>query len=519
LKQTLNAPLSSIFPDLPHWAALPLPILKDIRVAAVPAIWGIAILVLGALFFRQPLGINGLTIHAIACSAIAALIAGHDFLYRTASWNMALPVSRGRVWRQRMMIAGMAMLPVIAVAFFMDWFPLFFSGSYVIPMSWRRVGDLFIEPAITALCLAPWLTLVSRSPLFGTVFSTGAMVLVFIISASLFELFGVNEPQQAAATFAQYAMPCIWIFGVVMGWRKFMILEAIEGSAKAGTITRSATTQRVRRTSATWQLFKKEIMLQRFPLGLAALAIGLVFLLKNEHATLWTLVYPVALVVLMASVSSADERQLGTAEWQVVMPMGFWKQWLIKLSTTWTLAFVVGLMLPIAVLFYKTGELQKIENLDSLTAIPILAAGSFLFVAVTMYVSSLCDSGLKAVMAAMLVNVLAAYMIAQSFMGYTNFLWTSGFVTTTEKGQFVFHDGEMTRSPESTEWWTHVEYWPFLISILGAISLALFFAARNHRYAERGLGRVLRQLVGFAVYEFIILGSAFAFWNWYTWLH
>jgi hypothetical protein len=433
---------------------------------------------------------------------------------------MALPVSRGRVWYERMVTAVFAMLPVIAVAFLMDWFPLLLGNSYNMPpMSWRRFAGFFIEPAVTALCLAPWLTLVSRSPLFGTVFSTGAMVFVFIFSATLFEFFGVSDPQQTAAAFAQYAMPCIWIFGAVMGWRKFINLEAIEGAAAISKATRSRAAEPIRRGAAVWQLFKKEIMLQRLPLGLAALAMGLVFLLKNEHATLWTLVYPVALVVLMASVSSAEERQIGTAEWQVALPVAFWKQWLIKLSATWLLAFVVGLLLPIAVLFYKTGELQKIENLDSLTAIPALAAGSFLFVAVTMYVSSLCNSGLKAVMAAMVVNVSVAYAIGQLFMRYTSFLWTSGFVTTTESGQFVFHDGEMTRSPESTQWWTHVEYWPFLMSIIGAIGLALFFAARNHRYAERGLGRVLRQVVGFAVYEFIVLGSAFTFWNWYTWLH
>lgn len=524
MKQTLNAPITSILPDLPRWAALPLPVLKDVRVAAAPAICGIAAIVLATLFLRQPfsLGWTGVAIHSITCSAIAAMVFGQDFMYRTAAWSLALPIARTRVWRQRMLIAALAMLPVTILGFLVDWGMFAFGTNYhVEPNAWFNFGIALLEPALTALCMAPWLTLISRSPLFGTIFSIGTLYGVFIVSLALFRLLGFDEPEQTAGEFGMYAMPCIWIFGAVMGWRKFMTLEAIEGTAAVSNskATRARAAQPIRRGGAAWQLFKKEIMLQRVPLGLAALAMGLVFLLKNEQAELWTLVYPVALVVLMASVSSAEERQIGTAEWQVVLPMAFWKQWLMKFSVTWLLAFVVGLMLPIAVLFYKTGELQEIENLDSLTATPILAAGSFLFVAVTMYVSSLCNSGLKAVMAAMVVNVLVAYMLTQSFLGYTNFLWTSGAVTTTERGQFVFHDGEMTRSLESGEWWNHGEYWPFLISILGAIGLALLFAARNHRYVERGPGRVLRQVIGFAVYEFIVLGSAFTFWNWYIWLH
>jgi hypothetical protein len=521
VKQTLNAPLSSIFPDLPHWATVPAPILKDLRVVAVPAFWGIALLVLGTLFFRHPLGILGSTVDGIACSAIAALMAGQDFFYRTTSWSMALPVSRGRVWGQRIAIAGLAMLPVLVTAFVMDWFPLVYGTQFhANSTGWLRLVHLYLEPAITALCLAPWLTLLSRSALFGVVFSTGAMVLSFIFTSSLFEIIGISHPQEAAATFTQYAMPCIWIFGAVMGWRKFMTLEVIEPGAKTAKLTRTATTQRVRRTSATWQLFKKEIMLQRFPIALAAIAMGLAFVLKKEQTALWTLVYPAAIVIVIASVSCAEERQLGIAEWQVLLPVAFWRQWVMKFFVTYSLAAIVGVALPLILLRYKTNELRNLEGVDLLPLVTVFGASLLMFVVITMYVSSLCSSGIKAVMAATWVNVLAAYLIGQSFEAYVTFLWKQEYMTET----WSAHDGVVRHTktfftPEGGDWWLDAHYLPFLISVIGLVALAMIFAMRNHQSAERGRARVLRQLFVFAVYQAVVMLSVFSFWNWYSWLH
>src|SRR5205085_4480630 len=120
------------------------------------------------------------------------------------------------------------------------------------------------------------------------------------------------------------------------------------------------------------------------------------------------------------------ERQLGVAEWQTLMPVAFWKQWTIKFFVTWLTAVVIGLALPITILFYKTGELEKIGSTDFMQAAPVLMAASFGFIAITLYVSSLCNSGLKALMAAMFVNVFVFYLAIQMFEVYSTFIWRLG---------------------------------------------------------------------------------------------
>jgi hypothetical protein len=511
VKQTVNAPVSSILPNFPHWISLPVSVSKDIRVAAAPAAWAIAILLLGALFLQQPLGFSGVAIHAVACSAIAAIVAGQDFLYRTASWNMALPTSRARIWRQRMLIAASAMLPVIACGFLVDWIPVFARQMfYVNWSSWRFIASSLFEPSVNALCLAPWLTLISRSPLFGTVFSIGTRFLLYVTTETLLRFAGLIEPEITADKFATYAMPFIWVAGAMLGWRKFMRLEVIEAWAgKAGTKAHSGAAQKLRRSSPTWQLFKKEMFVQRFPIALSVVAMGLVAFLTKEQTSLWTMVYPVALIVVIGSIASADERQMGTVEWQVLLPIAYWKQWIVKYFTTWGVAVVFGFILPLWIWSAKTGELRKAVGPDLMEIAPIFAAATFGVVTVTLYVSSLCNSGVRAVMASAVVNLFAAYLLIQSFEGYTNFLWKNGNVT--EQGEFIFQNGDIANRPASIDWWLHAEYWPFLIAIFGAIGLAAIFSARNHRYSERGLGRILRQVAAFAVYEVLAFLTIFTF--------
>jgi hypothetical protein len=71
----------------------------------------------------------------------------------------------------------------------------------------------------------------------------------------------------------------------------------------------------------------------------------------------------------------------------------------------------------------------------------------------------------------------------------------------------------------STARWLRTEYIPFLLSLAGLAALAFFLAMRNHRYAERGPRRLLRQITAFAAYEAVAAALITMFWNWYSWLH
>jgi hypothetical protein len=313
-----------------------------------------------------------------------------------------------------------------------------------------------------------------------------------------------------------------------LGWRKFRDLEVIDGeigvfSQSRSTTSATAAAQKIQLHSATLQLFKKDLMLLRMPVGLSVAGMFLIIFLNKDQAALWTLVYPAIVVLLIAAVASADERQLGVAEWQTLMPVAFYKQWMIKFFATWSTAVVVGLALPITALFYKTGELEKIGGTDFFQVAPVFIAASFGFVALTLYVSSICNSGLKALIAAILVNVCAAYIAIQMFDAYSTFirrlgifsrdLWAEPMVVRPALPKNI-HDAYYT----STAWWLHTEYIPFLLSLLGLVVIALILSMRNHRYAERGSGRLLRQIAAFAGYEAIAAIAVTMFWNWYSWL-
>ena len=72
---------------------------------------------------------------------------------------------------------------------------------------------------------------------------------------------------------------------------------------------------------------------------------------------------------------------------------------------------------------------------------------------------------------------------------------------------------------DAVEWWFDVRYWPFLLSILGLVAMAMIFAMRNHRSAERGNLRVVRQLLVFASCQAVVTLATYIFWSWYTWLY
>jgi len=473
-----------------------------------------------------------LLLYPLACSAIGALAFGHDYIHRTLGSFLSLPVSRSGIWWMRLRISFLAMLPLafLQLACFNSlvlWAS--FSGIHVNMDRWYLVLRVQAQsaavPMLSGLFLAPWLTLVSRSPLFGTIVSMILPFVLGLISTSLLVAGGFDQQETPWQPLRLIPMIVLSIVFGILGWRKFKNLEVIDGEigAAARTSTKVLRAEQIRRQSPMLQLFKKNLMLLRMPILLAVLGMLLTVFLNKDQATLWTLVYPATIVVLIGAISSADERQLGVAEWQTLMPVAFWKQWTIKFVVTWLSALVAGVMLPLLILFLKTDELQKIGSGDFFQVGGVFIVASLGFITITLYVSSLCNSGLKALIAAILVNIGVAYMMIQFFDAYSTLLWTDGIVGSREILELLPNGSRVQRTMavpvETGDWWNHWQYWPFLLAIIGLAALAFFLAMRNHRCAERGPGRLLRQITAFAAYEAAAAAAIITFWNWYSWLH
>ena len=224
-------------------------------------------------------------------------------------------------------------------------------------------------PALAALCLAPWFTMISRGPLGGVVFSVAAVGLAWIggeIAGTL--KFGL-APEHAMQVsifrtqFAWWTTSFASLAGAVLTWRAFKRLEANEGSPehfalRARRHSRDADADRLTGSRRTWWelVVRKELHLQKMVFVIAGLYIvfwgATAWSARFLSPALMALLAPISffyggtVALLLGSFASAEERQLGTLHWQVLMPVAAWKQWTVKWLVVGGLCLLLGFGLP-----------------------------------------------------------------------------------------------------------------------------------------------------------------------------
>ena len=117
------------------------------------------------------------------------------------------------------------------------------------------------------------------------------------------------------------------------------------------------------RRPATWLLVKKELRLQQLTFAVSGLyVVGWVGVLAfgsfapASRATLLfmlTVFHSGAIPLLAGSLASAEERKLGTLEWQLLLPMARWKQWVTKAAVALGIALTLTLGLPALLHYYQ----------------------------------------------------------------------------------------------------------------------------------------------------------------------
>jgi hypothetical protein len=358
--------------------------------------------------------------------AIVALSIGHEYIYGTLPVLLSLPSHR------RWLLLGklVAVTPMLATLAALT---LAFAPNPT---------RIQIATLLCAIAMAPWLTLACRSALAGTVFAIGLTgqihFLADVASASrdalLWTLLGLCACSTAA------------------GWRMFMRLEVGGGRARSWSGP-AAFARPARDRHAFWLLVKKELRLHQ-----VSFVVGVLYALVWVALSRWNHVpeardiqrtvggiYSVSLAVLIGSIPSAEERQLGTAEWQALLPLAAWKQWAIKLGIALCLALLLALGLP---------ALLAPEALG----IPAWIVGAVIFLtAGSLYVSSLCD------------GAVWAFTIAAPILFVV--IWLLGLAV-----------------PE----------FGLLVILIGLAALSSWFAFANHRSAARDRWRVARQLLAMA---------------------
>lgn len=408
------------------------------------------------------------------CLALGAQSMGHEYAHGTVVLLLTQPIGRRRAF-----LIKTGVLAVLLAAFAAAAVLALVEGSAIIQ-------DLAITPVqaltmtvLAALFITPYLTTVCRSGIAGFLF-TGA--LVFIAGMIVTLLFGrwLGEGNGSAIH------PAFWwpgtlllsTLGAVGGWRLTTRLEVTGPGSPSirlpflgARIARETPVAPTTRHAVMW-LLRKELRLQQMSFALAAVwavCLAAIYVRGLFDPRFADGVLPLAfmamgtLPVVIGSMASAEERQLGTLAWQQLVPFAIGQQWIVKAGVAFWLSLGLGLGIP-AVALTLTGQPGNPRDWIAAALVVLVITGTAL------YVSSLTASAVRAVVTTVCVLVVGSLTIPWMLF----------------EGARAFHP-----LPAAIGL-------PFPVA-LGLVTLPLlYFGGRNHASAEPPVDQLRRQIPWFA---------------------
>ena len=356
--------------------------------------------------------------HCLACLWICANAFGSEFEHRTLGQLLVQPRSRGRIYLEKLGVAG-GIAGTAAVIFFLT--P---SGSGV-------TGDPQILLLILGLASAPFFTLISRSTLAGFVFTLAVPMALYLVLQTLLDVYHARVyPDLADRSSEEKAL--LWAGGAIYlgatalaGWRVFERLEWREGGAGGGSapglhaLTGAWDRWLGRRwlgQAATAQLIRKELRLHVVPWLVAGILVGLwvlsllvrkwapeselgVAAANTSTVTLCAGILGAFIFLVTGASAIAEERVLGTLEWQWTQPISMARQWRIKVGVATALALTLGLILPTALVWlgFDAEALETTFGQPDWQPIAAYAVALAALFATSLYASSVSQSSMKAV--------------------------------------------------------------------------------------------------------------------------
>lgn len=483
MRTTRKATVAEFLPDLFNAPILSVTMAHELR-AIFPAFLAAAgISALG--FMRHGTGDSfGLIGYVLGCAMIGALAAGHDFAHRTIALSLTQPVERAAIWRSRMLAAALAMLPLLIMAW--NQHGLARSLRMVTGSTWTVV--VLAAPVLLGLCIAPWLTLLCRSALAGTVFTLCVPFLLALVSRLILAVRYARRGE-----FTPEPWDWLFLYGVnsllllvACGWaayaarRRFLSLEVIDGSAGISWRDAKPSFPQSARISSMrgfplLRLALKECRLYTLAL-LPALGLFTTLLIWQnaegaaQLAPILTVFWAAFCCILLGALSSAEERQLGTAEWQSLLPVSTWTQWFVKLAVLLSLGGLAVVLLPAIAARVGRWKYPLDEALGM--TVQFAPAGAILLF-LSLYVSSLCQTTMRAILCSAFVCAAAIWGMAASYVFIRQRFADSGLEDLVGSVRMAWE--------------------PAAIIGVSMLSLA-WFARQNHFSSERFGATALKQV-------------------------
>lgn len=461
-------------------ARLSFQVTKEVRGLLLAWLSCVVVMVACAVVGGRTVRAVGMLAYFLGAAALGAQSVGHEFSGRTLTVLLSQPARRQRLLLVKLGVLAVMLLPLGAVA----GATLFNPGGPLDDVAFRQTERLAISwlPLLLGLLVAPWLTMFCRSAIAGTVFTvTLPGVLWGALLAAAYYGFGAREVDSFPLGLLGLETLCLCAVGAVMSWRMFTRLEVIEGTDEVLRLPRwmawrsasSATTPALTTRHPVWMLVKKELRLQQMALALAGCCL-LGWLVATSLADVapellgpfrvLTIFYAVMVPLLIGSLASAEERQFGTLEWQVLLPMATSKQWAVKVGVALGLTMVLALGLPALLASFSPPPGPNFPGPAEFLR-PRAAVMVILLTTGSLYVSSLSANGLRACLVSLPVILGGALSIG---------LLVDLLVAPV---RFLFVGDRLV-----------------LLPLTGLLALMLWFALVNHRTADRGARRIWKQV-------------------------
>ncbi|HEX9773172.1 MAG TPA: hypothetical protein VGA44_06875, partial [Steroidobacteraceae bacterium] len=346
-----------------------------------------------------------------ACALLGALSIGQEFTDRTLAGLLAQPAARSSVLLHKLGVVAAMLLALGGLAWAYGLTPL------AVARAWPEISPTgrvlaTVLPVLGGVLLTPCLTLLTRSALAGCVFTIGlSFAMVIGSQAAVPWLYGdAATLAQANARFLDifvHTMLAVVVLSALLMWRLFMRLEAIEGRGLELHLPAWLFKPRVHLAAArsVWQqMLGKELHLQEITFVVSGLYVAawLAVVLVGESLfptrraglmTVATLLHAGAIPLLAGSLASAEERQLGTLGWQVLLPIAAWRQWAVKAAVVLVLSLGLAIGVP-AILYALFASGPGPVRLGWPPAAAIAAVAT-----VSLYASSLSTNGVRALLA------------------------------------------------------------------------------------------------------------------------
>ena len=436
-----------------------------------------------SLYAVSPLGLFGYITGALALGAYSV---GHEYSYRTLGTLFAQPCRRSSILLVKTVVLAAMLLALALLAW-----PLLFASPSRMFADVSPVTALLL-PFVGALFVAPYVTMRLRSQMAGVVFTAAipgtTWLLALLVGVTLYGV-RTDAPEKFAIAVWWPAMWVIALTGALLSARTFLRLQDIDGGREELRLPHwLAATDRNPIRPPLWMLVKKELRLQQMTFAMPLLfggiwvALTIAGRLNPEFGHDFpirgvALLYFALLPLLIGSLASAQERQFGTLDSQAMLPIPHAQQWAVKAGVVLSLALLLGVLLPWV--FFVPAQAPK-------ATLWLLSAGILFLTTWSLYLSSWSPTGIIAL--ALVLPTTAGAIVAVR--------WIDSLVESAFGSRHT-----MVMSP----------YADFIVqgALVAPIAVALvFFAGRNHRSRERGVGRLAIQatclLVVFAATDVLL---------------